>query len=98
MENAFWASSIRHTRAQWDAGMSPELAGLLDGLHFHTLCEQGSDALEITLNAVAERFGDVLPRMKILAYHVPRKTGGAAQTDGAGQFPRPFRAVQRRTR
>ena len=67
--------------------MSPELAGLLDGLHFHTLCEQGSDALEITLNAVAERFGDVLPRMKWLNFGridaqpnaLPRLLGGAAK-------------------
>lgn len=48
--------------------MSPELTGLLDGLHFHTLCEQDSDALEITLNAVAEGFGDVLPGMKWLNF------------------------------
>lgn len=33
---------------------------LLDGLHFHTLCEQDSDALESTLDAVVERFGKYL--------------------------------------
>ena len=64
------------TRAQWDAGMSSELIGLLEGLHFHTLCEQDSDALEITLNAVAERFGSILPRMKWLnfggGHHITR--------------------------
>ena len=43
--------------------MTPELLELLDGLHFHTLCEQDSDALEITLKAVEEKFGDVLSRM-----------------------------------
>ena len=37
---------------------------LLDGLHFHTLCEQDSDALEKTLDAVEERFGEYLPGMK----------------------------------
>ena len=36
----------------------------MDGIHFHTLCEQDSDDLETTLHAVKERFGDVLPRMK----------------------------------
>ena len=36
----------------------------LDGLHFHTLCEQNSDDLAKTLEAVEERFGDVLHRMK----------------------------------
>lgn len=35
------------------------LLGLLDGLHFHTLCEQDSDALEATLGAVLERFSDL---------------------------------------
>lgn len=34
------------------------------GLHFHTLCELNSDALERTLSVVEERFGHVLPRMK----------------------------------
>lgn len=56
--------------------MSSELIGLLEGLHFHTLCEQDSDALEITLNAVAERFGGILPRMKWLnfggGHHITR--------------------------
>ena len=33
---------------------------LLDGLHFHTLCEQDSDDLESTLDAVVERFGKYL--------------------------------------
>lgn len=35
------------------------LLGLLDGLHFHTLCEQDSDALEATLGALLERFSDL---------------------------------------
>ena len=34
----------------------------LNGLHFHTLCEQGADALERTLDAVEQRFGEFLPR------------------------------------
>ena len=33
---------------------------LIDGLHFHTLCEQGADALEITLKAFEEKFGRYL--------------------------------------
>ncbi len=36
----------------------------LEGLHFHTLCEQGSDALEITLRAVEEKFGHLLRQVK----------------------------------
>ncbi|MFV0485749.1 MAG: hypothetical protein ACK5NL_00950, partial [Vibrio fluvialis] len=30
---------------------------LLDGFHFHTLCEQDADALEVTLDVVVEKFG-----------------------------------------
>ena len=69
-------SRLGTTRVQWDAHMTPDLISLLDGLHFHTLCEQDSDALEVTLNAVSERFGDILPRMKWLnfggGHHITR--------------------------
>ena len=69
-------SRLGVTRAQWDAQMTPALIGLLDGLHFHTLCEQNADALAITLDAVAEQFGDVLPGMKWLnmggGHHITR--------------------------
>ncbi len=41
-----------------------ELLPLIDGLHFHTLCEQDSDDLEITVRAVEEKFGKYLKRMK----------------------------------
>jgi carboxynorspermidine decarboxylase len=36
----------------------------LDGLHFHALCEQNSDALEATLVAFEEKFGKYLYDMK----------------------------------
>lgn len=36
----------------------------IDGLHFHTLCEQGSDALEVTLKAFEEKFGKYLKGLK----------------------------------
>ena len=52
------------------------LAGL-DGLHFHTLCEQGADALAATLEAVEEKFGKYLHRMKWLnfggGHHITRE-------------------------
>lgn len=38
--------------------------GGLEGLHFHTLCEQGADALAVTLEAVEAKFGKYLPQMK----------------------------------
>ncbi len=36
----------------------------LDGIHFHTLCENDSYALERTLNALESRFGDLLHQAK----------------------------------
>ena len=69
-------SRLGVTRAVWDREMDKNLIRLLDGLHFHTLCEQDSDALETTLAAVEERFGDVLPQMKWLnlggGHHITR--------------------------
>ena len=61
-------SRLGVTRAVWNEQMTEELYSLLDGLHFHTLCEQDADALELTLQAVEERFGDVLPQMKWLNF------------------------------
>lgn len=64
------------TRAVWDKEMDGETLALLDGLHFHTLCEQNSDDLKTTLEAVKERFGDILPGMKWLnmggGHHITR--------------------------
>lgn len=71
-------SRLGTTRAQWDAAVAenPALPDLLDGLHFHTLCEQDADALAVTLDAVAEKFGDLLPRMQWLnmggGHHITR--------------------------
>lgn len=52
---------------------------LLDGvtgLHFHTLCEQNSDDLEKTLDAVEEKFGDILSKMEWInfggGHHITR--------------------------
>ena len=59
-------SRLGTTSAAWDAAVAqnPALPQLLDGLHFHTLCEQDADALAVTLDAVAEKFGDILPKMQ----------------------------------
>ena len=71
-------SHLGTTRAQWDAALAkqPGLAALLDGLHFHTLCEQDADALAVTLDAVEEKFGDLLPGLKWLnfggGHHITR--------------------------
>ena len=69
-------SRLGVTREAWNREMTGELHDLLDGLHFHTLCEQDADALETTLEAVEAGFGDVLPRMKWLnmggGHHITR--------------------------
>ena len=59
-------SRLGVTKEVWNREMTKEYLELLDGLHFHTLCEQDADALELTLRAVEEKFGDVLPHMKWL--------------------------------
>lgn len=54
----------------------PELPDGVEGLHFHTLCEQDADALEATLAAVRERFEPWLRRVKWInfggGHHVTR--------------------------
>ena len=70
-------SRLGVTRQEWDAGMDSETLSLLDGIHFHTLCEQNSDDLETTLCAVEANFSDILPRMKWInmggGHHITRE-------------------------
>ena len=44
-----------------------ELEGI-SGLHFHTMCEQGADTLERTLEVVEKKFGKYLYNMKWLNF------------------------------
>lgn len=66
-------SRLGTTLANFDESILP----LLDGLHFHTLCEQNSDDLEITAKAFEEKFGKYLKGMKWLnfggGHHITRK-------------------------
>ena len=57
-------SRLGVTKAQWDENMTEELINSLDGIHFHTLCEQGAEPLEVTLKAVEEKFGSFLYNLK----------------------------------
>lgn len=51
----------------------------LSGIHFHTLCEQNSDALAVTLDAVEEQFSEYLSSPQITwlnfggGHHITRK-------------------------
>lgn len=55
----------------------PELLKHVEGLHFHTLCEQNADALKTTLDAVEEKFGLWLSGMKWInfggGHHITRE-------------------------
>ncbi|MBY0098073.1 carboxynorspermidine decarboxylase [Mesobacillus maritimus] len=55
----------------------PDRLDGVDGLHFHTLCQQNSDDLETTLNAIEEKFGEWLPQMKWInfggGHHITRE-------------------------
>jgi len=52
-----------------------ELEGI-DGLHFHTMCEQNSDTLERTIKVVDEKFGGFIKKMKWInlggGHHITR--------------------------
>ena len=56
--------------------LTEELMDGIEGIHFHTLCEQNSDDLEVTLRAVEEQFGVWLPKMKWInfggGHHITR--------------------------
>lgn len=71
-------SRLGVTLKNFESGLAeePELLELLDGLHFHTLCEQNSDALEVTAAAVRRQFGPWIKQMKWLnmggGHHITR--------------------------
>lgn len=48
----------------------------MDGLHFHTMCEQNSDTLERTLEVIEDKFGKYMHRMKWInfggGHHITR--------------------------
>lgn len=54
----------------------PDLLDGVSGLHFHTLCQQNSDDLETTLQAVEAKFGEWLPLMEWInfggGHHITR--------------------------
>ena len=58
------------------ANFRPDLLNGIEGLHFHTLCEQNADALVTTYRAFEEKFGRYLPQMKWLnlggGHHITR--------------------------
>ena len=71
-------------------GQNPALLELLDGLHFHTLCEQNSDDLETTLNGFEEQFRPWLKSMKWVNFG-----GGHHITRADYDLPRLERCINR---
>lgn len=59
-----------------EANFRPDLLEGISGLHFHTLCEQNSDALMVTLEEVEKKFRPYLKQMKWLnmggGHHITR--------------------------
>ena len=66
-------SRLGVTRENFDV----ECLKWIDGLHFHTLCEQNADDLEKTLQAVEEKFGEFLSEVSWLnmggGHHITRE-------------------------
>lgn len=66
-------SRLGTTLKNFDESILP----FLDGLHFHTLCEQNSDDLETTAKAFEDKFGKYLKDMKWVnfggGHHITRK-------------------------
>ncbi|ROR22330.1 carboxynorspermidine decarboxylase [Mobilisporobacter senegalensis] len=59
------------------ANFKPDELDGIDGLHFHTMCEQNSDTLERTIKVVDEKFGPYMKQMKWInfggGHHITRE-------------------------
>ncbi len=70
-------SRLGTTLETFQREMSEEAIRSLDGLHFHTLCEQDSDDLAVTLESVEEKFGAWMHHMKWVnfggGHHITRQ-------------------------
>lgn len=82
-------SRLGVTLAEWQQAyeQEPVLLSLLDGFHFHTLCEQNADALLVTLKAVEEKFGPYLAGKKWInfggGHHITRTDYDVPALEGA---------------
>lgn len=82
-------SRLGVTLAEWQQAyeQEPVLLSLLDGFHFHTLCEQNADALLVTLKAVEEKFGPYLAGKKWInfggGHHITRTDYDVPTLEGA---------------
>ena len=69
-------SRLGITLDQFKREMTDDLINMLDGIHFHTLCQQNSDDLEKTLMAVDKRFSKYFKNIKWInfggGHHITR--------------------------
>ncbi len=69
-------SRLGITIDQFEREMTDELINMLDGIHFHTLCQQNSDDLEKTLMAVDKKFSKYFKNIKWInfggGHHITR--------------------------
>ncbi len=70
-------SRLGITPSAFEAGLKTHSLDGVNGLHFHTHCEQNSDALERTLEAVERHFGKYIAQMEWInfggGHHITRK-------------------------
>jgi carboxynorspermidine decarboxylase len=70
------ASGSRLGSLRSEIKSAADLEGL-EGLHFHTMCQQGSDVLERTVAAFEAKFGEFIPQMKWVnfggGHHITRE-------------------------
>jgi carboxynorspermidine decarboxylase len=79
-------SRLGVTRAEF----REDLLDGIEGLHFHTLCENNSDVLERVLERVKANFGEFLPRMKWVNFG-----GGHLMTRDDYDLERLIRVIRR---
>ena len=78
LDHAIYDPSAKYSRLGVTlANFSEDELDGIDGLHFHTLCEQNADVLMRTLKAAEEKFGKYIPRMKWVnfggGHHITRE-------------------------
>ena len=69
-------SRLGITLDQFEREMNQDLINMLDGIHFHTLCQQNSSDLEITLKEVDKKFSKYFKNIKWInfggGHHITR--------------------------
>ena len=65
LEHEIYDPSHRYSRlGVTEANFKPDKLSGIDGIHFHTMCEQNSDTLERTVEVFEKKFGKYLGGMK----------------------------------